>query len=175
MQSDKVLAVVAHRQNTDSESSIKRYFNLFQCWSQTSPVSDLAVGQPYGWSICCRYVYKTYIIDIMPYEKRAGGGGWGLLLLHQTTRSKQILFPCLGIGDMAGKWGRRCIDLWPFTNNSLVEAATPFIWCRLGRFSALIDRTCLKRDAFKKPGCLVLCHSVIISTVKYIPPPVWAV
>lgn len=39
----------------------------------------------------------------MPHEK------WvvvGLLLLHQTATPKQMLFPCLRVGGMAGKsWG----------------------------------------------------------------------
>lgn len=92
MQSDKLLAVVANRQITDSESSFMWYFSLFKCWSLTSSVFDLAAGQPYGPSICCRYVEKTYIIDITPHDKRGnvGDGSWGLLLLHKTTNSKQI-------------------------------------------------------------------------------------
>lgn len=45
--------------NRESTSSIKWYRNLFKCWSHASPVSDLAVGQPYGSSICSIYVYKT--------------------------------------------------------------------------------------------------------------------
>lgn len=34
---------------------------------------------------------------------------------------------CFPIWDMAEKQGRQCTDLWPFSDNLLVGAATPFI------------------------------------------------